>query len=334
MKAISLLPLVLFTINLSAQSTVPAQPPRTITVLPQEEFFSNRPSTAPTSLGHEDYRIGKDDLVDVAVFEVPDLGATLRVTAGGTISLPLVGRIDAAGRTTQELERGIEDALKSNYVKDPHVTVFVREYASQPVSVIGAVKFPGIYQIKGQKSLLDVLAMAQGIDQNVGNTIQIMRRASASEPASAGVVSETITVSVQDLFENGNTALNVSVFAGDVINVLHAGSVFVVGEVVRPNEFVLRNGRNISVTQAVALANGFTRDAKKQECVVIRYHQDGTKEELHADVDRILRGDAVDVLMLPNDILFVPPHKVKTGANRALDSAIAVISGRLIFGFR
>ena len=119
-------------------------------------------------------------MIDVAVFEVPDLGATLRVTAGGTISLPLVGRIDAAGRTTQELERGIEDALKSNYVKDPHVTVFVREYASQPVSVIGAVKFPGIYQIKGQKSLLDVLAMAQGIDQNLGNAIQIMRRPSAS----------------------------------------------------------------------------------------------------------------------------------------------------------
>src|SRR5262249_31794558 len=156
----------------------------------------------------------------------------------------LVGRIDAAGRTTQELERVIEDALKRNYVNDPHVTVFVREYASQPVSVIGAVKFPGIYQIKGQKSLLDVLAMAQGIDQNVGNNIQIMRRGSGNEPANTAAASETITVSVQDLFEKGNTALNVPIFAGDVINVLQAGSVFVVGEVVKPNEFILRNGRN------------------------------------------------------------------------------------------
>src|SRR5438552_18263524 len=109
MKAISLLPLVLFTINLSAQSTVPAQPPRTITVLPQEEFFSNRPSTAPTSLGHEDYRIGKDDLIDVAVREARDLGLTLRVTAGGTIPLPEVGQMDGAGRKTQELERGRQD---------------------------------------------------------------------------------------------------------------------------------------------------------------------------------------------------------------------------------
>ena len=113
--------------------------------------------------------------------------------------------------------------------------------------------------------------------------------------------------------------------SGDVI------SVFVVGEVIRPNEFVLRNGKNVTVTQAIALANGFTKDAKKKECVIIRYHRDGTKEEITADTEKILRGDSTDVTMLPNDILFVPATKVKAGLQRALDSSIAVAIGRIIY---
>jgi len=250
---------------------------------------------------------------------------TPRVTAAGTISLPLIGPLEAAGHTPQELERSIEEALKRNYVNDPHVTVFVREYASQPVSVVGAVKVPGIYQIKGRKFLLDMLAMAQGTEQGAGSVIQVIR---SNQDAGA---SETITVGIEDLFENGKTELNIPIFAGDVINVLRASSVFVVGEVVRPNEFVLRNGKNITVAQAVALANGFTKEAKKGDCLIIRYHRDGTKEEIPVDTGKVLRGDAVDVPMLPNDILFVPANKVKTGLLRALDSTIAIVSGRLVY---
>ena len=115
-------------------------------------------------------------------------------------------------------------------------------------------------QIKGRKFLLDMLAMAQGTEPGAGNTIQVIR--SNQDPRA----SETITIGIEDLFENGKTELNVPIFAGDVINVLRAGSVFVVGEVTRPNEFVLRNGKNITVAQAVALANGFTKEAKKGDC--------------------------------------------------------------------
>ena len=170
-----------------------------------------------------------------------------------------------------------------------------------------------------------MLAMAQGTEPGAGNTIQVIR--SNQDPGA----SETITIGIEDLFENGKTELNVPIFAGDVINVLRAGSVFVVGEVTRPNEFVLRNGKNITVAQAVALANGFTKEAKKGDCLIIRYHRDGTKEEIPVDTSKVLRGDAVDVPMLPNDILFVPANKVKTGLLRALDSTIAIVSGRLVY---
>ena len=309
------------------------QLPRLTTPIPQQDFNANMPSNLPTSSGGQEYRIGKDDLIEITVFEVPELGSTPRVTAAGTISLPLIGPIEVAGHTPQELERSIEEALKKNYVNDPHVTVFVREYASQPVSLIGAVKVPGIYQIKGRKFLLDMLAMAQGIDQSAGSIIQVVRSKSvvgefSNQDSDAG---ETLTIGIEDLFENGKTELNIPIFAVDVIIVLRAGSVFVVGEVVRPNEFVLRNGKNITVSQAVALANGFTKEAKKSDCIIVRYHRDGTKEEIPVDTGKVLRGDAVDVPMLPNDILFVPANKVKTGLLRALDSTIAIVSGRLVY---
>jgi protein involved in polysaccharide export with SLBB domain len=98
-----------------------------------------------------------------------------------------------------------------------------------------------------------------------------------------------------------------------------------------PNEFVLRNGKNVTLSQAIALANGFTKDANKGKCLVIRYHRDGTKEEINADGAKILRAQATDVTLQPNDVLFVPANKVKPAAMRALDSTIAVAMGRIIY---
>ncbi len=162
------------------------QTPRPVFPVPifQEDFSSNRPSSAPTSTGRE-YRIGPDDLIEVAVFEAPELGGVSRVTASGTISLPLIGPVEVSGRTPQEVERVIEEALKEKYVNNPHVTAAVREYASQPVRH-GAVKLPSIYQIKVRKSLLEMIAMAQGIDSTTaGKTIQVLRKKSDPEVPSA-----------------------------------------------------------------------------------------------------------------------------------------------------
>ena len=277
----------------------------------------------------QEYTIGKDDLLDVTVFEIPELNATPRVTASGSISLPLLGSVEAAGNTPQQLERKIEDGLTGKYVNDPHVTVFVREYASQPVSVIGAVRVPGIYQIKGQKFLLDMLAMAQGLDQNAaGNTIQVLRR-----PSNTDETPQALTISTEELFQNGKTELNVPIEAGDVINVLQAGSIFVVGEVVRPGEFVLRQGKDITTSQAIALGGGFSKEAKKQECQIIRLHQDGSKEEIPVNIGKILDGSLTDVKLMPNDILFVPANKVKAGMMRVLETTIATMSNRMVYRY-
>lgn len=309
------------------QSQLPLAPP------PPDEFISNRPSNSPTSIKGQEYRIGNDDLIDINVFEDKDLNGTSRVTGAGTIALPLIGTVDVAGHTPQEVAASIENSLKEKYLNDAHVTVFIREYASQPVSVFGAVKVPNIYQIKGQKSLLEMLTMAQGLDNEAGNTIQVIR---AKKSADAGddeqaKRADVISINIEDLAENGKTELNIPIYAGDTINVLRAGSIFVQGEVNHPNEFVLRKGKNVTVAQAISLANGTTKDARKSECLVIRYHRDGSREEIHADVEKIFRNQAPDVTMQPNDILFVPANKLKPAMMRALDSTIAVAMGRIIY---
>ena len=280
----------------------------------------------------QDYRIGRDDLIEITVFEVPELGVTTRVSASGIVTLPLAGAINVTGHTPEELARIIEDELRKNFLKDPHVTVLVREYGSQPVSVLGAVKAPGIYQIKGQKFLLDMLALAQGLDATAGTTIQVMRRhTSEGTTAAQNGNTETIAIGVEDLFQNGKTGLNIPIYAGDVINVLSAQSIFVVGEVTRPGEFTLKFGKPVTVAQAVALGGGFTKDAKKSLGTIIRYHKDGTKEEVPVNVEKVLDGSADDVPMMANDILFVPANKVKTGLTRALDSALSIAVGRAIY---
>src|SRR5215471_5359251 len=201
------------------QARRPQQRP-TAPLIP-DDFTTNKPSNTPTSSAGQDYRIGKDDLIDVSVFEAPELGGASRVTATGKVTLPLVGAVDVAGHTVREVEEAVERTLKEKYVNDPHVTVFLREYASQPVSMIGAVRSPGIYQIKGEKSLLDMLAMAQGLDGEAGNAIQIVPAKSSSRGLDEAA--PTVTINAPDLMENGKTELNVPIRAGDTINVLRAG---------------------------------------------------------------------------------------------------------------
>ena len=116
----------------------------------------------------QDYRIGPEDLVAITVFEAADLNLSVRVTASGEISLPLLGSIHAAGLTPRELELVLQELLRRTYVKDPHLNVLVSETQSHPVSVMGAVKKPGVFQIRGTKTLLEILSMAEGLAEDAG----------------------------------------------------------------------------------------------------------------------------------------------------------------------
>jgi len=130
-------------------------------------------SATPGSSG---YKIGPLDIVEFSVFKVPELTRTAQVGEGGSVSLPLVGDVRAAGRTVQEVERELAQKLGAKYLQSPQVSIVVKEYNSQRVTIEGAVKRPGVYPIRSKMSLLQVIATAEGLDSASDTTVVVFRQ--------------------------------------------------------------------------------------------------------------------------------------------------------------
>lgn len=295
----------------------------------------------------EEYRIGPEDLLEVSVFDAVELNRSTRVAAGGEISLPLLGTVRAAGLTPRELETVVEELLRRSFMKDPHVSVFVREMQSHSVSVFGAVKKPGVFQIRGAKTLVEMLSMAEGLAEDAGDTILVVHRAS-STGAAPGTEAKTAAsgndsvdpapgtnsqeINLKGLLESGDPRLNVLVYPGDVVKVERAGIVYVVGEVHKPGGFELKSNENISVIQAVALAEGLTHTSAKSRARIIRTDETtGARKEIPLNLDAILAGKIADPPLKPKDILFVPNSTGRSALYQSLQAALSVGAGIAVY---
>lgn len=305
----------------------------------------------------DEYRIGPEDLLDVTVFEAPELNRSQRVSASGEISLPLLGAVQAAGLTPRELEFVLQELLRRTYMKDPHVGVFVREVESHPVAVFGAVKKPGVFQIRGAKTVVELLSMAEGLAEDAGDTVLVMRGAGLrglppptneeikpdasppGEPLRQGAAGPatpagpaTIEIVLKQLLDSGDPTWNVLVYPGDVVKVARAGLVYVVGEVKKPGGYLLKSNENISVLQAIALAEGLTRTSAKSQTRIIHTEEGtGKRTETPIDLGRILAGKAEDPILRPKDIVFVPNSGARSSLYRGAEAAVAIATGLIIF---
>ena len=154
----------------TAAAPRPAAPSATAARPATPSATASRPSpktTLPSAASQSGtaYRLSPLDIVEISVFQVPDLTKTVEINSRGEIALPLIGTVQAGGRTTSELEQEIATKLQRDYLQSPQVSAFVKEYRSQKVTVEGAVNSPGVYEIPGHSSLLQVLAMAKGLDR-------------------------------------------------------------------------------------------------------------------------------------------------------------------------
>jgi polysaccharide export outer membrane protein len=153
-----------FTPTVSANATEAANAEVTGSLAKAADKF-----TAVATPGNNAYKIGPADVLDVSVFKVPDLSKTVQVADDGTINFPLVGEVLAGGRTAHQVERDLADKLGAKYVRSPDVTVLVKEYNSQRVTVDGSIKKPGVYTLKGKTTLVQVLAIAEGVNYDVAS---------------------------------------------------------------------------------------------------------------------------------------------------------------------
>jgi len=307
-----------------------------------------------------EYRIGPNDVVEINVFEAPEFNRKLRVAAGGEISVPLLGTVHSGGLTARQLEAALESQLRA-YMKDPHVGVFVSTVESHPVSVLGAVKKPGVFQVRGPKSVLEMLSMAEGLADDAGDAVLVMRGASANLDASskdgnqagAGNSSQlytdasasdlmgganasgheqTIRINLKNLLQSEDSQLNVPVYPGDIVKVVRAGVVYVVGEVKKPGGFVLKSDERMSVLKALALAEGLTPTSAKSGARIIRSDSHGMqREEIPINLGKILAGKQADPTLSAADIVFVPNSAGKTATYKGSQAVISALVSLMIF---
>lgn len=285
------------------------------------------------------YVLGPDDQITIRAVDVEEIRDTpVRIDADGYLRIPLAGRVKAAGLTTSELESVVSAKLRP-LVLHPDVSISITEFRSQPVSVIGAVKNPGVYQLQGRKTLVEVLSMAGGLDAAAGPAIRISRSLArwgkiplrnAAEDDSGQY--STAEVSSKTVLDGTSPQDNILLLPGDTVSVARAEMVYVIGQVQRSGGFPLNEHERITTLQALSLAGGLDRSAAPKRALILRPAKDGpARTEVPVNLAKILEGHGEDVALKPNDILFVPSSAPKRAAARVAEAAVQMGTGIVIW---
>lgn len=249
----------------------------------------------------QEYRVGPKDLLEISVFGADELSRTVRVSEDGKVTLPLLGEVLVDGLTKSEVEKKLGQLLGEKYVQNPQVTVFIREYQSKRVSVLGAVEKPGPYQLLGRQTLMQIISEAGGLTRDAGNEIVIIRQLPDGSSAS-------LRISIDDLFLKGDAKLNVPMEAGDIVNIPvdKLVVVYVFGQVKNPGALQVKKSNLPTLLQAIAQAGGFTDRASKGGVIIKRKDEAGKEKEIKVNVRSILKNKIKDVQLLENDTIYVP----------------------------
>jgi len=246
------------------------------------------------------YTIGPKDLLTISVFEVPELNMTLRVSEDGSITIPLLGNVNVAGLTRFQLEKKLVKLLEKSYLKSAQVTVFIKEYQSKLVSVIGAVKNPGNYELVGRQTLLQMISIAGGLTEGASDRIVIIRQYKNGKSAS-------LVIDLDELMLKGNPKLNIPLQAADIINVSVERylDIYVFGQVKNPGHIKMKKDGNVTLLRVIAQAGGFSERARKSS-VLIKRKVNGKEMKIKINVKKILKGKRKDFILENNDIVHVP----------------------------
>jgi len=277
------------------------------------------------------YRIGPGDVLEVRVTRAPELSRDgVRVDQNGMIRMPMLDDdIQAACLTEGELAHSIA-RLYLKYKNNPHVDVFVKEFQSQPVAVIGAVRGAAQFKLQREFRLLELLSLAGGPTDAAGQTVQIVHagggamcelhgNSSASDNDSAAFVTYKLSDTLHGLPE-----ANPYVQAGDIISIPLADQVFVLGNVLRPAAIPMKEP--LTVSRAIAIAGGTAPSTKKDKVRILRQLPGSTKkQEIYVDLTAIEKNKAEDVPLLPNDVVDVPI----SGAKSVLRSLVGTVAPTL-----
>ncbi len=278
------------------------------------------------------YRIGPGDVLQIFVRKAPELSIeAVRVDQRGMIKIPMIDdAVKAACKTESELAADISKVYLE-LKKNPSVSVFVKEFQSRPVAVIGAVDKPGQFRLQRQVRLLELLSFAGGPTDKAGRVIDVIHTGGPNICSEAGESTATGAEQALSVFRlnetlKGGEGSNPFIQPGDIISVPEADQVFVVGYVYQPKSIPLKD-KPITVSRAIAMAGGPQRDASTSRVRIIRQTADGAnKQEIPVDLKAILRQKSEDIMLFPNDIVEVGSSSTKTLLNILTGTLPAVLS--------
>ena len=317
------------------QPQQPAKPSDTLVERRVSAVETPKPADATQKPFDERYRIGVGDVLEIRVFNRPQLTReAVRVEGDGMIRMPLIeGQVQAACQTEGELASEIARRYLK-YLKNPQVDVFIREYNSTPVAVLGAVKAPGRFQLQRRVRLLELLTFAGGPTELAGHGVQLVHAAprfacggNSTQPSSTPTDSALTELSTYRLSETlrGGDESNPYVQPGDVVTVPEAAQVYVVGNVLKPSTIALKD--RVTVSQAIAMSGGALPDTRSEQVRVIRQDAaSGTKTEILVDLKAISKHRAQDVVLQANDIVEVPTASGKRFLRTLLGSVAPAIA--------
>ncbi len=284
---------------------------------------TNSPANVSAGRASQAIKLGAGDLLEVSVYNVPELTTKVRIGSNGDVYLPLIDYVHISDLSVEEAQSLIGKRLSDGgFVKDPHVTIFVDEYNSQGAAILGEVLRPGTYPVLGPRKLFDLISAAGGLTDKAGGGVTVTHRDGHSNPATLPIT--------QDL--SANSESNISILPGDTIVVRRADIVYVVGDVNHPSGFMMNTGR-LTVLQAIALAGGTTRTSKLNAVKIIRKTPNGV-QQTDVYLKKMLQAKAPDLEMRADDILFVPSSAAKIATSRVADTAMGLVSALTIVAAR
>jgi polysaccharide biosynthesis/export protein len=319
----------------SVESTPQEQTPA-LTGIPSSKSTGNKPEvdissstdsrapSQPTLLtrasGNDGIRLASGDLLLVNVFGASDYNHEVRVATDGFVNLPLIGAVSVAGLTPREVAADLQTRFsKGGYFNNPEVSVFVKEYSTQGISVLGEVQKPGVYPLLGSRTLFDVLSAASGTTQTAGNKVYITHRDRPQQP-------EVVKLTYDG---SGVVQSNVPVLPGDTVIVQKAGMVYVVGNVQKPTGIVMVDP-SLTVLKAIALAQGIAPNASLDKARLVRKTSDG-QIAIPLQLKKMLAAKIPDMRVEPEDVIFVPNSTASSAFKRSLELALQTVSGIAIY---
>jgi polysaccharide export outer membrane protein len=273
-------------------------------------------------------RLAVGDLVDVSVFQAPELATEARLDMTGSLTMPVAGTVRLAGDTAPEAEQALAARLRANYLIAPDVHVLVREFSPLPVTVLGAVKNPGVYSARSYPDLTGMLAAAGGIGVGAGERVLLTSAANPNQPAR-----RTRALDLAEL-ERAGDAAPIALHSGDVVRVVPAATVYVGGDVLKPGAYPLPPS-GLTLLEAITLAGGVMRDGAADRTRIVHSDESGRATMAWVNARRVMQGRAQDPQLAAFDLVYVPHSVGRATVFRGLETALnvstTIFTGVIIF---